>query len=851
MLERGVRAQVPPEHGLSIKHPKTVHVIAQSHIDIIWYWPLDETVRMVLDTFRGHADLLESNPDLTFCQSQFALFEMVLQEDPNLFNRIKRLVKERRWELVGGEWVEPGVIIPGPEAQVRQFLIGQRFAQEHFGTKATVGWSPDSFIMHGSCTPQLMLQAGLRWFVHKRPREVFMNLPTLPYRWRGNDGSEVLALRSNNKGQGVPILSDGIEAPLEKGDLAVIAESFEDAGIHHLWGPMGVGDTGGINSYELPDFEGPFCAEFSTPSRFFTSLEEQIEFKNLPVVEGPLGPAFTGCLTSWAKVKHLNREAENRIQQTEFLISVCKSLGLPSTDGELDQAWRRLLLVQFHDSIAGVCTEPIQVQVEHELNEVLRQAEQTRQRYARRIAESVKSNFDHGLPLTVFNPLGHKRSDAVEARLSLPDNEILDLVPYNHDDASHHEADARCFQTDEELEAVDESGRSVPVLIERFARKQARYIARVRLVAEDVPAFGFKTFNIRIRRTTEPVTKIDGSTVKTDRLNVKFNSDLGGIERLELDGRIVIQAGATTLGELQIYETGKYALHYGFEHRQWETGFTGATQRIYPATCGVRRFNGDRVEVRFEYPFNKSHFRQEFLLEPGVPWIDVRIAGEFFEVERYLKAHFALGQEMGDEGFADQPFGFTRPLPQGMEYPMQYVSGLVGSQRGLAVMNRGRYGCMWNQHTLSISLIRCATFPARISDRGPFEVHLRLLPFDASDQNWPLQINREAWGYNVALCSYAAEHSSQQLAPSWSLLGRSIDQAIACGLKPAEDAQGLAMRIFNPSPNSNAVVPLNRPSSFNSMSMSNILEELPEEVDEDRKGQLSLRPFEIKTVRMT
>ena len=38
--------------------------------------------------------------------------------------------------------------------------------------------------------------------------------------------------------------------PLDRGDVAIIAEAFEEAGLSQLWGPMGVGDVGGVNSYE-------------------------------------------------------------------------------------------------------------------------------------------------------------------------------------------------------------------------------------------------------------------------------------------------------------------------------------------------------------------------------------------------------------------------------------------------------------------------------------------------------------------------------------------------------------------------------------------------------------------------
>lgn len=151
------RESILAEAGLSISTPMTVHVIPQAHIDLIWYWPLSEAVRMVLNTFRGHVEKLESNPEFTYAQSQAFAYEIVRREDPELFARIQKLVAAGQWELVGGEWVEADPVLPGPEARIRQHLYGQLFFQKYFGRKATVGWCPDGFTVLPGSWPQILL----------------------------------------------------------------------------------------------------------------------------------------------------------------------------------------------------------------------------------------------------------------------------------------------------------------------------------------------------------------------------------------------------------------------------------------------------------------------------------------------------------------------------------------------------------------------------------------------------------------------------------------------------------------------------------------------------------------------
>ncbi len=49
---------------------------------------------------------------------------------PDLFHEIQQRVKEGRWEIVGGMWVEPDLNMPAGESLVRQMLMGKRYFQQ-------------------------------------------------------------------------------------------------------------------------------------------------------------------------------------------------------------------------------------------------------------------------------------------------------------------------------------------------------------------------------------------------------------------------------------------------------------------------------------------------------------------------------------------------------------------------------------------------------------------------------------------------------------------------------------------------------------------------------------------------
>src|ERR1019366_3765591 len=47
--------------------------------------------------------------------------------------QIEKRVKEGRWEIIGGMWVEPDLNMPDGESLVRQILVGKRYFEKNFG----------------------------------------------------------------------------------------------------------------------------------------------------------------------------------------------------------------------------------------------------------------------------------------------------------------------------------------------------------------------------------------------------------------------------------------------------------------------------------------------------------------------------------------------------------------------------------------------------------------------------------------------------------------------------------------------------------------------------------------------
>ena len=107
------------------KNPEKCFFLGHSHLDAAWLW----TIKHAIDVFRTSClrvlDLMDRYPDFYFCQSSAQYYQWLEDLAPEIFQRIQQKVKEGRWEIIGGTWVEPDCQLPSGESLVRHFLYGK------------------------------------------------------------------------------------------------------------------------------------------------------------------------------------------------------------------------------------------------------------------------------------------------------------------------------------------------------------------------------------------------------------------------------------------------------------------------------------------------------------------------------------------------------------------------------------------------------------------------------------------------------------------------------------------------------------------------------------------------------
>ncbi len=330
----------------------TVNCIGHSHIDLAWLWPIRETIRKGARTFATVNHMMDRYEDYRFGASQPQLLQWMKEYYPQLFETIKHRVKEGRFELQGGMWVEADTNLSGGEALVRQILYGTRFWKEEFGVEVDNVWLPDVFGYTGAL-PQIMQKSGLKYFMtQKLSWNEHNNFPYHTFRWKGIDGSAVLTHM---------LPEETYNSQASPTTIRTVERNYHEKGVSdQALVLFGIGDGGGgPGPYHLEklarlknfaDFS-PAVQRFA--SEFFHDLDHNTE--EYPMWSGELYfENHRGTYTTHARNKKYNRLMEQALRELEFAsVLALKYAKFDYPKDELDVIWKEVLLYQFHDIIPG------------------------------------------------------------------------------------------------------------------------------------------------------------------------------------------------------------------------------------------------------------------------------------------------------------------------------------------------------------------------------------------------------------------------------------------------------------------------------------------------------------------
>jgi alpha-mannosidase len=834
----------------------TFHLTGNAHIDAAWLWPWTETVDVVKRTFGTALQLMYEYPQYTYTQSAAAYNEWIAQKYPDMNAEIKQRIKEGRWEVVGGMWVEPDLNMPDGESLVRQLLVGKRWYLKNYGVDVRVGWNPDSFGYTWQL-PQIYKKSGVDYFVTQKMAWNDTNqLPFKLFWWESPDGSKVLTYFPHD------YVNTTLNPVRLSEDLSIARE--HSPGMLDMMDLYGVGDHGGGPTRAILD-EGFHHVgsghvtpkyQFGTALSYFSTIETQVApdsptwnyqsiakgYKAPAAVEGKIAiPTWDselyfeyhrGVYTTQANHKHNMRTAEEEVLNAEKWSSLAWLDGLSYPGSEITEDWKKVLFNQFHDLAAGSGIGVIYKDAQKDYDVVRWSTNEISTDALKTIAERVDTDGE-GIPVMVYNPLGWERSGdvSVEVQLAEPTKSVAVVDPAAGKEAEEPEA-----------QSIDPKTG----------------VAEVTFHVANVPALGYKVVRVVAKRgstVNAAVATDQGDTLKlTDHdLSVTVDKKTGCITSLSVAGYESLAKGACG-NELQAFkDTPK-----NYDAWNIDPGTLDETPTLIDAVDSVQLVGAKSANpaIRVTRTWQSSKFVQTITIPPGSGEVDVDNDFDWHERHVLLKAAFPLAASSGFATYEVPYAEIERPTTRNnswekaqFEVEAERWADLGDGKHGFSLINKDKYGYDAVGNLLRLSLLRAPTWPDPEADQGKHHFHYALYPHAGT---WKDALTvRHGWEYDYTLKAVATTNHAGALPAQHSFASVGPDNVVLTAVKKAEDANGLIFRAYEWA-GKDATAEFHVPPGATSATVTNLME-TPEGSPLQIAGdtvRVPIHPFEILTIRV-
>jgi alpha-mannosidase len=761
-----------------VNEESAIHMIGHAHIDPVWRWTKDEGFAEVLATFRSAVARLKEYPDAAFIASSAQFYQWVKEADPGLFEQIRGLVKEGRWNPVGGWWVEADVNCPLGESLVRQGLYGQHFFIENFGRRTEVGFNPDAF-GHPWTLPQILRGQGLGGYFFMRPGpHEKTDLRTPLFLWQGPDGTKIPAVQIFGSYNGS---ERSLEAQIEGTDR-YFSEHQPSQKTRVVF--YGVGNHGGGPTKaaieKILELQRTFPQiRFSSLDRYLAAIRPGL--KALPVVNDELQHHARGCYSACASVKAWNRESEWALLTAEKLASLDTALlGVEYPMEPLRKSWEKLLFNQFHDILAGSSIEEAYRDARSDYGYALSTARDVIARSLQDIAQMVNTEAvpnERCAPFLVFNPHAWRVREPVEVELERLGRGTPCLFRYD--------------------------GRMTPYQEIRTAGVKVG--SRIRFVFEDeLPSLGYALYYLDFsgdkRPAWTPGVKVDDYVLENDFVRVAFDEKSGAI-RSYLDkttNRELLREPASAI----VLDDPDDTWGHGITAYDREAGRFGEAifRSIEP---GPER---GRIQVKTRY--GDSSLLQDYRLSASGPELHCRATVNWNEYYKVLKIGIPTILDTGTLTYSI-PYGFIERPMNGEEEPGQTWVDINGSddkgKYGFALFNDGKCGYDVKDGEIRLTVLHSTAWSHhvpetlrenegfRIMDTGVHEFSYAFLPHQGDWRDAAIARRAESFGMKPFVVL------TDRHAGAWEgrkeFLTLASPQVAATVLKMAEKGEALVLRL--------------------------------------------------------
>jgi len=377
---------------------KDIYMIANAHLDPVWQWTWEEGAAEAVSTFRAAANLCEKHDVFMFNHNESILYQWIEEYEPDLFKRIKKLVHDGKWHIMGGWFLQPDCNIPAGESLVRQILTGNKYFFEKFGVKPATAINFDPF-GHSRGLVQILAKSGYDSYVFCRPDPSTLDVPD-EFQWLGFDGSRILAHRSRSFYNSEP--NDAA------GKIEWVTRDLPDVNLI-LWGVGNHG--GGASRVDLQNLDAlaSKLAEKGINLRH-ASMKDYMQTRlsdidNLPIFDKPLWHSCTGCYTTHIRIKQKHRKLENDFLLTEKMTSHSAMTGrMEYPKKELDEALYDMLFAEFHDALPGTSIQSAEEEILRTLDHGLEILSRLRMKALMVLSSGIQPSDSGDVTFMAYNP---------------------------------------------------------------------------------------------------------------------------------------------------------------------------------------------------------------------------------------------------------------------------------------------------------------------------------------------------------------------------------------------------------------------------------------------------------------
>jgi len=842
----------------------SVVLTGNAHIDAAWLWPWTETVDVVKHTFGTALQLMNEYPKYTYTQSAAAYNQWMEEKYPTLHQQIAERVKEGRWEMVGGMWVEPDLNMPDGESLVRQLLIGKRYFKDKFGVDVRIGWNPDSFGYNWQL-PQIYKKSGIDYFVTQKMAWNDTNkLPLKLFWWQSPDGSRVLTYFPHD------YVNDIDPAKISK-DVASARDLNPGAPVMmHLFG---IGDHGGGPTRSMLDSGLHWAAanrvgppmKFGTAQDFFSAIETHLDTEHAPVwnykvmasgdARLPAPPSaklslpvwndelyfeyHRGVMTTQSNHKRNMRQSEEQLLNAEKYSSLAWLFGMPYPHERFNEAWKKTLFNQFHDLAAGSGIGVIYKDAQRDYDVVRWTTEDATTSALKTISAQIQTGNTQtgaasaGVPVMVFNPLAWARTDLATVDIQMPAAPSAGLA------------------------VIDAQGK--PLRFQELSKDSSTHTYHLLVEATNIPSLGYEVLhvipdNVPDGNFVANDLQASGLALENSLLRVTIDKATGCITSLyDKTAKFESIADGGCGNQLLAFkdtpkEYDAWNIDADFEKKVTQLDKADSVELIEKGPV--------RATIRITRTWQNSKFVQDVSLYAGRDRVDVTNNIDWHETHVLLKAAFPLASSAAQATY-EIPYGsIERPTTRNnswekakFEVPALRWADLGDRTHGFSLINESKYGYDAKGNVLRLSLLRSPTWPDPDADRGHHQFSYSLYPH-SGDWKQALTVRR-GYEFNYPLRAFQVEAHDGNLPAERSFVSIEGGNVVLTALKKTEDGDALLLRFYEWA-GKTGDVQISLPQGASTASLTNLMEKTtgqPLPLVDD-KITVPVHPYEIVTVRV-